>query len=300
MATRFLPATFRFRKLGSLLGFLRVAWIFVVFLFVGRLSLTSQVYATSWYTVVGGGILSGSEINNPDIPNSPTAPYEPETIQNSLTSNGNPSVGVLISSGGQNVKAGGSVTKDAFIKNTTTVLDLNRLDVSTLASTPGITELTECGTFSVDPGGIYKMNAKCFSDTTAYKISSSGLAVLVVDDPKIPISLNTDIRSSEGGGRLLVITNSQIEYLNNVSNVSIQDRELSILTTGTSSLTVRSYGEGPVVSVSDIILPNDAGVSPGSVVTYNPIYVSELTNLGRNNFLEIKGLLVSKVSWRYE
>lgn len=296
MATGSLPGTFRFRKLGSLLGFLQVAWIFFIFLFLGRLSLISQVYATPWYTVIDGGILSGSEIRNPDIPNSPTAPYEPETIQNPGSGDGSPGVGALISGGEQDVDISGDVP-DAFIKKTLLGLGLNRLDVPTVASTPGITELTECGTFSVDPGGIYKMNAECFSDTTAYKISSSGLAVLVVDDPKIPISLNTDIRSSEGGGRLLVITNSQIEYLN---NVSIQNRELSILTTGTSSLTVRSYGEGPVVSVSDIILPNDAGVSPGSVVTYNPIYVSELTNLGLNNFLEIKGLLESKVSWRYE
>ena len=291
MATGSLPGIFRFKV------FLRVTSILATFLFVGRLSLTSRVYATPWYTVIDGGILSGSEINNPDIPVSPVSPYEPETIQNPGPGDGNPGVGALISGGEQNVRANDSITTDAFVKKTSIGLSLGRLDVPTVASTPGIIEITDCGTFSVDPGGIYKMNAKCFSETTTYKISSSGLAVLVVDDPKTPISLNADIRSSEQRGRLLVITNSQVTYSD---NTGIQDRDFSILTTNSLGLAIMGYNDGPVISVSDIILPNDAGVSPGSVVIYNPVYVSELTNMGRNNLLAIKGLSESKVSWRYE
>lgn len=245
--------------------------------------------------MIDGGILSGSEIDNPSIPGTPTAPYEPETIQNPLTSNGSPTVGALISNSGQDVKTGGSVTKDAFIKNTSTVLSLSRYDVVKLAITPGITTISSCVNPLLDPSKIYKAGASCLSGMTGYSLTSDGLAVVIVNDTANAISFTTNISQVNKARRLLVITNSLVSY-----GASITDLDVSVLSTNSGNYTVRGSVEGPVTSKSNVILPKDAVLLPGSVITYNPTYVSELTNKGRNSLTEIKGLLESKVSWRYE
>lgn len=291
MATGSLPGTFRFK------GFLRVVSILVTFLFFGRLSLTSQVYATAWYTVVDGGILSGSEINNPDVPDPPTAPYEPETIQNPGSGDGNPSVGALVSGGEQSVEVSGDVP-DAFIKNISTAFNLGRLDVAGVAS--GVSDAiatADCPSPSLDPGKFYNASASCINSMAGYNLTSGGLAVVIVNDATSPINVMPELKSSDSKERLLIITNSQVAYLN---NTNAQDREISILSTNSSASTIRGYLEGPLVSSSNVVLSQDAGNSPGAVITHNPTYLLELTNIGRNDLLEIKGLLGSKVSWRYE
>lgn len=291
MATGSLPGIYRFKV------FLRVAWTFFALLFSARLSPTSQVYATAWYTVIDGGILSGSEINNPAIPASPASPYEPETIQNPGSGDGNPGVGALISGGKQSVEVNGDIP-DAFIKNISTAFSLSRLDVASIANTVvDSIDPADCPNPSLNPSRFYRASASCINTMTGYNLTSSGLAVVIVNDATNPVNVMSDLKSNDSRKRLLIVTNSRVTYPN---NTNVQDREISILSSNSSASTIRGYLEGPVVLSSNVVLPQDTGASPGAVITHNPTYLSALTSIGRNDLLEIKGLLGSKVSWSYE
>lgn len=294
MATGSLPATSLFK------AFLRIFLTFVLVFFfsigvVGRFEFTFRVYAAAWYTAIGGGVLSGEEINNPSIPSSPAPPYDPEAVQNTSYANGNPAVGVLVSSRSQNVQSGGSNTSDAFIKNIGIDLSLDRYNAQSMSNVNGIVELASCVAPTLNPSMLYKTTASCLSAMTSYNLSSDGLAIVVVDDPVSSLNFDRNITQTNGARRLLVVTNSRVSY-----GASLADLDLSVLSTNASNCVVRGSVEGPVVSKSKIVLPNDLNSSPGAVVTYNPAYVVELSAKGRSNNMEIKGLLESKSSWRYE
>ncbi len=290
MATQSLRATSRFKTSEK-----HTLAFAIILLAVSQLGVVARVYASAWYTVKEGGVLSGGQINNPSIPSSPTSPYEPEAIQYYIVGHGRPSAGVLISSGSQNVKAGGSETSDPFIKNSALVMSLNRYDIASMAS--GITDIISgdsCTNPTLDPDRIYKASASCVSNMVGYSLSTNGLVVVVTNDPTATININNNIIQSDSRKRLVILTNSVVAY-----DADVAMADISVLSTNTSSFKVQGTVEGPIIAKSNTVLPRDAGELPGAVVTFNPTYLIELSKKGPV-YTNVAGLYESKVNWRYD
>ena len=174
-------------------------------------------------------------------------------------------------------------------------MSLNRYDIARMAS--GITNTISggsCTNPTLNPDRIYKASASCVSNMVGYSLSTNGLLVVVVDDPTATININNNISQSDSRKRLVILTNSAVAY-----GAGVTVANLSVLSTNTSSFTVRGTVEGPITAKSNAVLPRDAGGLPGAVATFNPTYLAELSKKGPV-YTNVTGLYESKVNWRYD
>lgn len=299
-----------------------------VFLCVSQIFQTG-VYASQWFTVSGAGILSGyssgTGIIDDDIPSSSLPPGFTSLLIQTNPAPPSPVYGMLVSSRGQNVKlSGGASSNDPYTKDTGAILPaLSIADSYTLYTPSNCTTLLKSVNLAAknmyrlvpsSGSGVACLNSalNALNGGNPYQISGTGLAVIVAKKSgSETLNINKIVKSSVSTNRLLIITDAQVVFDNNLVSsaptyTSDPDVQLSIVTTfnGDGITFSGSTGplvvEGPLVASKNIILGRSLSVNtyPGVFVKYNPLYISELSRMIPNS--PYKGLFESKTRWTYE
>lgn len=316
METGYSQSTFRFRKFPIL--FCRLFLIlFLSFFIIAAVNKNTKVYAASWFTVLNSGVLSRWDIIDNNIPTSGLPAGFNSSVVQPL---GSSRYGSLLAGRDIYINTNNDVYVTKF--NASFVYDNPFLKLSELSTYP-LTTLT-----NLDPNKIYRA-----SDTTSlenlmssgtYSLNSNGLAIIFVsgggslDINKQLVSSGTDSEKR----RLLILTDQKI-FIGNAAGtlganfdsppaiqaslISYQNDEndASGSFAVSSSLGDPFILEGPIASKGALVLGRETGGTfPGVYIKQNPLYVIELSKKGYNNTagvaLPIKGLLNSKITWRYE
>ncbi|MBU0650021.1 hypothetical protein KJ605_02225 [Patescibacteria group bacterium] len=294
---------------------------------------TSRVYATRWFAVAGGGVLSGKTsstgIQDNAIPSSGLpADFNSDVVQRSGSADLE-TFGTLISSAGQDVhQTPSGNTNDVYLKNGGQALALT-LPFPPAGENLDITPVSNCNNMlrgsalqpmgSSAPFRIYTTTVSCLNiaisqvvPATGYNLNGSGLVVLFVSrDGSNTININRNLISSAGDDeRLLVITNANVRVQSTVggapatltfdSPAHVQMGFLALGTVNVDNGGLAVILEGPLMGNGDVTLwRNIASSYPGVFVKYNPLYTAFLAQAFDDAF-KVGGLHQTKYTWRYE
>lgn len=286
------------------------------------------------------GKSAGEGIVSNQIPSSGLPSQFSSDIIQRLGSGDRTTFGSLISSAGQKVNSDGNPTEDAFVKNTQTVLpapaffsSTDQLNGSgyTVAPTGTCNTLLNSGslkTLSNSAGRmVYRVTVGCMESAIngtsgTYNLNENGLAVIFVYDDGTDQILDIDKKlvsadaTSPDKERILIITEAKIQLGDGVRNITplpafdvapdLQVAAVSTASSGESYYLSSASGnpiitEGLIFGVSNISIGTDPFNNfPGFFVKYNSSYVSELSKVGSNSQFNVKGLMQSKTTWRYD